>query len=35
MQVSEALLSEVGKDKRLRVVEEPGPIRFNAGGSLL
>jgi hypothetical protein len=35
MQVSEALLPEVEKDERLRVVEEPGPIRFDAGGSLL
>ncbi len=33
--VSEALLSEVEKDERLRVVEEPVPIRFDAGGSLL
>jgi hypothetical protein len=26
--VSEALLPEVKKDERLRVVEEPGPMRF-------
>ncbi len=35
MHVSMAPLPEVENDKRLCVVEEPGPIRFDAGGSLL
>jgi hypothetical protein len=34
MHVSEALLPEVEKDERLRVVEEPGPMRFGEDGSL-
>src|SRR5215216_1231091 len=34
MHVSEALLSEVEKDERLRVVEEARPIRFGEDGSV-
>jgi hypothetical protein len=34
MHVSEALLPEVEKDERLRVVEEPGPMRFGEDDSL-
>ncbi len=34
MHVSEALLPEVEKDERLRVVEEPGPMPFGEDGSL-
>ena len=34
MHVSEALLPEVEKDERLRVVEESGPMRFGEDGSL-
>src|ERR687893_637830 len=33
MHVSEALLPEVEKDERLRVVEESGPMRFGEDGS--
>jgi hypothetical protein len=33
--VSEALLPEVEKDEGLRVVEEPGPMRFEDDGSLI
>ena len=35
MHVSEALLPEVEEDERLRVVEEPGPMRFEEDGSLI
>jgi hypothetical protein len=35
MWVSEALLEEVGKDERLRVLEDPRPMGFDADGSLL
>ena len=35
MHVSEALLPEVEKDERLRVVEEPGPMRFEDDSSLI
>jgi Lactate racemase N-terminal domain len=35
MWVSEALLEEVGKDERLRVLEDPHPMGFDADGSLL
>jgi hypothetical protein len=34
MWVSEALLGEVDEEK-LRVVEEPRPMRFDADGSLI
>jgi hypothetical protein len=34
MHVSEALLSEVEKDERLRVVEEARLIRFGEDGSV-
>jgi hypothetical protein len=33
--VSEALLPEVEKDEKLRVVEEPGPMRFEDDSSLI
>jgi hypothetical protein len=33
--VSEALLAEVERDERLRVIEEPRPVGFDADGSLL
>ena len=35
MHVSEALLPEVERDKKLRVVEGPRPMRFGEDGSLL
>ncbi len=35
MWVSEALLEEVGGDERLRVLEDPRPMDFDAEGSLL
>ena len=35
MHVSEALLPEVEEDERLRVVEEPTPMRFGEDGSLV
>jgi len=33
--VSEALLGEVEKNERLRIVEEARPMRFGEDGSLL
>ena len=35
MWVSDALLEEVGSDERLRVLEDPRPMDFDADGSLL
>ena len=35
MWVSEALLKEVENDERLRALEDPSPLRFDAGGSML
>jgi len=35
MWVSEALLPEVEKDERLRIVEDAAPMDFGEGGSLL
>ena len=35
MWVSDALLEEVGNDERLRVLEDPRPMDFDADGSLL
>lgn len=35
MWVSDALLEEVGRDERLRVLEDPRPMGFDADGSLL
>ncbi|CAA9426917.1 MAG: Iron-sulfur cluster-binding protein [uncultured Rubrobacteraceae bacterium] len=35
MHISEALLPEVEEDGRLRVVEEPAPMRFGENGSLI
>jgi hypothetical protein len=35
MHVSEAVLTEVEKDERLRVVQEPEPMRFGDEGSLV